>query len=195
LMTCVVVAILPVRPVAAYTPESEEVQTMLNKAVKYLEDAPPFSYGDGGYFLAAMAIIKSGRDEDHPIVKLAIDKALKKVEEVRKRGVGGTCYNEAILCYFLCDLNPKLYYQEIKVVLDAMVKRQRPNGCWGYYPHTYDDTSQSQYGVLCLWAAHQHGIPVSAQSVESAAQWMMRVQDPSGGWCYRATDPGSFQRR
>ncbi len=182
-------------PVAAYTPESPEVQTMLDKGVKYLESAPEFREGDGGYFLAAMAILKSGRDEEHPLVKLALEKAMAMVDKTRKDGVRTTVYNEAILCYFLCDLNPKVYREEITDVLQAMLNRQRPNGCWTYSNPTYDDTSQTQYGVLCLWAAHQNGIPVPVQAVEAAAQWLMRVQDKSGGWSYSPRDYGNFERR
>ncbi|MCL4201029.1 MAG: hypothetical protein KJ000_00940 [Pirellulaceae bacterium] len=182
-------------PAEAYTPESPEVRALLDRAVKYLESQQQRSFQEGGHFLAAMAIMKATGDDEHPIVKVATEKALKMVEKIRKEGVGGTCYSEGILCYFLCELNPQRYRQEISDVLQAMLRRQRKNGCWGYEPHTYDDTSQTQYGVLCLWAAHQHGVPVPVQAVEAVAQWLMRVQDVSGGWTYSPTDFANFQRR
>lgn len=167
---------------------------MLEKARGYLATAPPFVYGDGGYFLMAMALMKAGEDEGHPLVRLAVEKAQKLAAQVAQKGVGGTCYNEGICCYFLCDLDAVRYRQEISVLLEGMLRRQRPNGCWGYSPHSYDDTSQTQYGVLCLWAAHQTGFPVPGEAVERAANWLMRVQDASGGWVYSPRDPQTFER-
>jgi hypothetical protein len=184
-----------VAPAAAYTPESPEVRALLDRAVKYLESQQSKTFQDGAHFLGAMAIMKATGDDDHPIIKEATEKALKLVEKVRKDGVGSHCYNEGILGYFLCELNPQRYRQEIADVLQAMVRRQRRNGAWSYEPYTYDDTSQTQYGVLCLWAAHQNGVPVPVQAVEAAAQWLMRVQDVSGGWTYSPTDHGQYQRR
>jgi hypothetical protein len=183
------------QPLLAYTPESPEVQAMLARGMKYLEANYPPSVPDGGHFLGAMATLKVTGDDEHPAVKGAVERALKLTEKIRKEGISNTVYSEAILCYFLCELNPKRYRQEIADIIKAMLHRQRPNGCWSYEPYTYDDTSQTQYGVLCLWAAHQNGIPIPAQAVEGAARWLMRVQQPDGGWTYGPRDFGDFQRR
>ncbi len=181
-------------PAVAYTPESPEVQRLLERAAAYLEDEPRMGTAVGGRLLVALALTKVGRDQQHPFVQDAIEQALEFVERVRKDGMGGHIYNEAVCLYFLCEMNPTRYREEIEFLLDAMVQRQRPNGTWGYNPHSYDDTSQTQYGVLSLWAAQHHGFAVPGEAVERAVNWLMRVQDPSGGWPYRARDPGDFNR-
>ena len=195
LAPAVALAAALVSPVAAYTPESPEVQEILGKAVKFLEQGREIRRGDGGYFLVGLALLKAGRDEGHPQVKLALDKALAMAQQVREQGIGSHVYNETLCLYFLCEMNPERYRDEISWVLDAILKRQRPNGCWGYNPHSHDDTSQTQYGVLALWAAHHHGFPVPGDAIERAANWLIRVQDPSGGWAYQARDPGTFERQ
>jgi hypothetical protein len=94
------------------------------------------------------------------------------------------CYSAAVCCIFLCELDAKRYQQEIQVLLQGMFARQLQNGCWGYKPHKYDDTSQSQYGALCLWSAHAAGFNVSPDSVERAVQWFVYVQSRDGSWAY-----------
>ncbi len=194
---CIVVAIALTSSWAsvatAYTPESPEVQRLLQRAAEYLESDPSLGPAVGGKLLVALALTKVGRDQQHPFVREAIEQALKLVERVRKDGIGSHVYNEAVCLYFLCEMNPNRYREEIEDLLDAMVRRQRPNGTWGYSPHTYDDTSQTQYGVLSLWAARHHGFAVPGESIERAANWLMRVQDPSGGWSYQSRDPGGFE--
>ena len=62
----------------------------------------------------------------------------------------------------LSDVEPELYQEEIALIVDGMLQGQRPNGCLSYHPYTYDDTSQTQYAVLCLWTAAQNGYQVPA---------------------------------
>jgi len=178
-----------------YTPESPEVYEMLEKAVAYLEKPREITEGVGADCLVAMALLKAGKGQAHPRVQSAIAKARKLAETVSRQGISTHCYNEAITGIFLCDLDPKAYLSEINIILQAMAKRQLSNGAWGYSPHTYDDTSQTQYGVLCYWAGHQAGLQVPARGVEAALLWLMRTQHSDGGWVYSPSDPGNFERR
>ena len=84
----------------------------------------------------------------------------------------------------LSDVEPELYQEEIGLIVDGLLQRQRPSGGWSYHPYTYDDTSQTQYAVLCLWTAAQNGHQVPAESLESAANWLITTQHPEGGWSY-----------
>jgi len=171
-----------------FTSESPEVQQMLGKACAFLEKSPPSQFGVGAECLTAMALLKAGKDPAHPRVQSAVASARKLAQTVAQSGVGNHCYHEALACLCLYEVDPKQYAYEIGMLAQEMVKRQRPNGAWSYNPYTYDDTSQTQYGVLCCWAAHHAGVPLPASVVESAAQWLMQTQRPDGSWAYRATD-------
>mgnify|MGYP002388879291 CR=1 FL=1 len=172
-----------------YTPDSPEVQQMLDKAIPYLEKTGTTNFGVGADCLVGMALVKAGKDKSHPLVQAAIASSQRLAGAVGRQGVANYCYNETIACVFLCDMDPKAYASEINALVQALVKRQRPNGAFSYEPYTYDDTSQTQYGVLSYWAAHQAGIPVPPGNVEAAAQWFMRTQDSGGGWRYSAQYP------
>ena len=47
------------------------------------------------------------------------------------------------------------------------------------------DTSMTQYGVLSSWEATQAGFTVPIESIEGVATWLLRTQDPSGGFGYQ----------
>lgn len=178
-----------------YTSESPEVQEILDKAIPYLEKNGRTTFGVGADCLVGLALLKAGKEMSHPLVQEAITNSRKLAQTVAKQGIPNYLYNEAIACFFLCDVDPWAYASEIDIFLQAMVKRQRPNGAFGYNPHSYDDTSQAQYGILCLWAAHHAGMHVPPRSVEAALQWLLRTQNTDGGWVYAPQDPGTYQLR
>jgi hypothetical protein len=183
---------LPLRSARAYKPESPEVQALVKRATAYLQEA---THGEpGGQALIAMALLKSGANASHPQVQKAIASCRQLAASCARSGVGHTCYNEAIACIFFCDLDANQFRQEVDALLRGLLARQLPNGCWGYMPHTYDDTSQTQYGVLALWAAHVNNFEVPPEALAAACNWLMRVQDVSGAWSYRSKDPGRLQR-
>jgi hypothetical protein len=189
----VLVLLLP-GALRGYTPESPEVTQMLDKATAFLEQPREITQGVGADCLVAMALLKSGKEQGHPRVQSAIAKSQKLAESVAREGIGNYCYNAAITAVFLCELDPKRFQSEINIIVQAMTKRQLPNGPWGYWPHTYDDTSQTQYGVLCYWAAHHAGWQVPARGVEAALQWLIRTQNHDGGWVYSPRDPQNYER-
>ena len=177
----------------AYTPNSPVVKGMVQRAKETLSSSR--ANLPGGAALVAMALLKTGESRSHEKVQYAITECQELAATVAKRGVGNTCYNEAITCMFFCELDSQRYGKEIDILLGALLERQRENGCWAYNPYSnYDDTSQTQYGVLALWAAHMNGFEVPVDSVERAMLWLMRVQDASGGWVYKSKDPGNAAR-
>ena len=95
----------------------------------------------------------------------------------------------------LSDVDPQRYQEDIGLIVDGMLRRQRPNGCFSYEPYSYDDTSQTQYGLLCLWTAVQNGYQVPGDALERAANWVITTQYPDGGWSYRPTYEGEAQDR
>lgn len=179
--------------VLAYTSESPEVQAMVKKAMAYLQTAQHSE--PGGTCLIGLAFLKTGSDQSHPKVQEAINQAQRLAREVAERGVGLHCYNEGIACIFLCEAEPRRYQTDIQALLRGLVQRQQSNGTWGYKPHSYDDTSQTQYGMLALWTAHGAGISAPVASVERAMHWLMRTQLEDGGFAYNPGDPGSGQMK
>ena len=97
-----------------YTPESPEVQQMLDKAIPYLEKNGRTTFGVGADCLVGMALLKAGKDVSHPLVQEAITNAMKLAETVAKQGLPNYLYNEAIACVFLCDVDSRLYASGIK---------------------------------------------------------------------------------
>lgn len=105
-------------------------------------------------------------------------------------------YSAGLAVVFLCELNPSKYQAEIHYFLTSLQAVQRPYGGWGYPLDNKDfgktaDTSMTQYGVLASWEAKRHGFVVPIDSIERVCGWLMRTQDPSGGWSYQGTDPGN----
>ena len=185
---------LLVHPVRAYTPQSPKVQQLIRRAKERLEGQQ--ANMPGGAALVAMALLKTGESPNHEKVQHAVEECRKLAKRVAQQGVGNKCYSETIACMFLCELDANKYRREINWLLDGLLDRQRKNGCWSYKPYTgYDDTSQTQYGVLALWAAHVHGLDVPAERLERVMLWLIRVQDVSGGWVYKSRDPGTAAAR
>jgi len=182
----------------AYTPESPEVQRLLDKAVTYIEqnhEKESVSYYRrlGGMCLTALAVYKHKHDANHPMVQAAI----AKCKDVCSKGVPWSSesnYDVGIAVIFLCDLDAQLYRPEIDVMMNALYKRQQPAGGWSYSDHDTGDTSQTQYGALALWMAHRQGIDVPQDRVERLCLWLIRTQAPQGNWGYQGNDPGNFNR-
>ena len=77
------------------------------------------------------------------------------------------------------------YWEEFK-------SRQKENGAWGYPSDYRGDTSQLQYPALAAWSVKACGLDVDKDIMRRLASYILRVQDPSGGWGYQGNDPGTF---
>lgn len=172
----------------AYTPDSPEVKRMLAKALPYLESSNEAR--TGGKCLVAMALLKTGSPASHKQVQEAVVASRELAAKVRTNGIGNNTYNETIACIFLAELDPVQYRSELQILLTAIIQRQRPSGSWTYARGLNDDTSQTQYAALALWACHSAGLNVPAGTAERALAWLVRTQDPSGGFVYTPRDPG-----
>jgi hypothetical protein len=186
-------------PIAkAYKPESPEVKQMLHRAVAFLVEH--HRNKDVGYYprlggmcLVGMAIYKSTDGADHPLVQAAV----AKCKAVCRAGVPWNTesnYSVGIGVVFLCELDAQLYRPEIECLVAALIKRQQPGGGWSYSGHKTGDTSQTQYGALGIWMAHQQRIVLPIESQERLCNWLIRTQTPKGNWGYQGKDPGNYQR-
>jgi hypothetical protein len=176
-----------------YSPESPEVRQMVDRGVRFLEKAQHEEVG--GMCLVGLAIYKATESKSHPKIQEAVGRARSLAAQVRQRGVGEHCYNEAVACIFLCELDPDQYRGEIEALLTGMLQRQTPTGMWTYQGRNQTDTSQTQYGMLCLWSGHNAGFTASVPAVERALHWLMRTQSEDGSFCYQPRDPGRGGQR
>ena len=183
--------------VKAYSPESEEVQAMVARAVKFIE-ASAFR-GDsyyprlGGTCLVGMTMYKFYDQPDHKLVQAAI----AKCKTACAAGVPWSSisnYSVGIAVIFLAEVDAELYRPEIEILIASLMRRQMSNGGWSYSDHRTGDTSQTQYAVLGMWMARRQNIQVPLDAVERACMWLMRVQAPNGSWGYQGKDPGNYQR-
>lgn len=176
---------------SAFNSESPEVKQLLQKAFAYLETADDHRLG--GKCLIGMAFLKKGEKETHPKVAAAIE-ACQKAARSEVAEIKDDIYSTGIAVVFLCECDPSKYRPEIMRLLESLELRQREAGGWGYPPGTghgeTGDTSMTQYAVLATWSAYRNNIEASQDSVERVTNWLLRTQDPSGGFGYQGKDPG-----
>lgn len=182
----------------AYDPKSPEVVEMVKKAVAFLEssaaDGGQHHHGSAG--VVAYALLKSGASSDHPKIQAAVEmirEQMKKSPETWE-GAEGSIYALCVSLILLCEVDGQQHSAEIQKLLDQLLRRQHQSGCWGYRDAPMvGDTSQQQYAILALWTADYNGFQVPTDAIERGLNWLMRVQDPQGRYCYKPEDPGSFQ--
>ncbi len=179
------------RPARAVTPDSPEVQQLLDRAFSFLDAAKPEGRL-GAKCLVGLCYLKHGETEAHAAVKDAADACVHDA----KNPDGIEIYDNGLAIIFLCELNSSKYQAEINSFLKSLRAKQRRQGGWGYISNpqfkTTGDTSMTQYGVLASWEARRHGFVVPIESIEGVCMWLMRTQDPTGGWGYQGVDPGQF---
>lgn len=194
------------QPGHAFTSESPEVKSMVDKAVAYLEklsdkEIQAGSWGGEQFHIVVVAYahLKARHNHDAALVTRGVQQAKALAAAIRRnrgrmsRGKDShdkTTYELAISILLLCEADAKAHLQDIETIRDALFQFQQPTGGFGYPNEQQGDTSQVQYVVLAMWTMDQKGIEVDMGRVNAVHAWMMRVQDPSGVWPYRATDPG-----
>jgi Squalene-hopene cyclase C-terminal domain len=184
---------LGIRAASAFTPESPEVKVLIEKAIPFLEKA---SRGDrfGERAIVALALLKT-RGVEHPRVVQTIKELTDQNtswEEVENYSLG-------ITIILLSEIGRTDLLPDIQKLVDKLVKRQKDHGGFGYDGHggatmSTGDVSQTQYAALALWSAKQVGADIPRETVEKMLDWLLRVQDVSGGWGYQGLDPGSRRR-
>jgi hypothetical protein len=184
----------------ALNPESPAVKRLIDSGLKYLEDSDQgglrFEGRLGGQSLMGLCCFKARGKADHPHVVEAIRRC-QEACRIPAEQMQVDLYSTGIAIVFLCEVDAEKYASEIETFSTSLVKRQKAQGAWGYPSGDHAatcDTSMTQYGVLGLWTARGHGIAVPEETIVAAANWLVRTQDPSGGWGYQGIDPGDFRR-
>ncbi len=176
----------------AYTPEDPTVQKLVNSGIKYLENYDRKIEFDGERILVAYAHFKVEHDEQAPLVKAGLA-AAEKIVALASRGKlrehGGN-YDVAITVIFLASVNPEKYRSHLETLQRYLFNVQKGNGTFTYNHEDEGDVSQTQYALLAIWTLDRAGIPLDYAKVAKTIGWILRVQDPTGGWPYRTIDPG-----
>jgi hypothetical protein len=189
----VVLGLLIPHVTAAYTPESKEVKAVVARGLAFLEKSAPDDK-IGGRVLVGLSFFKAG-NEKHPTVKAALDQIVSPTTDWN----GVDNYSLGLAIIFLGELNDQSHQSTLQSLVDKLIARQKTHGGWGYSGNggatmPTGDISQTQYAVLGLWMAKQAGANIPQESVEKVCEYLLRVQDPSGGWGYQGVDPGTYQR-
>lgn len=177
---------------SALTPDSPEVRAALAKAVKFLESDEANDTRLGARALVGLVLLKYGAPADHPKIVAAADAIVRAVANKEATDIKNDLYSTGLAIIFLVTLDPSKYHNEIILLLKSYEVRQKPHGGWGYPDRETGDTSMTQYAVLSAWEAAQVGFSMSQTSLENVAIWLLKTQDPSGGFGYQGRVSDDF---
>ncbi len=195
LLLATTVAVIATPVARAATPDSPEVKQMVARGVKYIEGTKAISSSFGGASLRALALVKGEASLEHRLIKHAIDATRLGIKQAKSSKLKETIiYEMATATIFLCELDAEQFKPEIETMMKMIMSWQKAAGGWGYLEGAHRETcdiSQTQYAVLAMWTADRTGAyKLDVKAAEKAANYLMRVQDPSGGFGYQGVDPG-----
>lgn len=180
----------------AYTPDSPEVKAMVDRGVAYLETADVRNNGER--ILIAYAHLKCKYDPEAPVVRKGIDVAVNFADRVAKEGSAhehSRTYVIGVAVLLLAEADPILYRDSLEKLQRHLTEIQQSGGGFGYPGKEEGDISQTQYAILATWTLDRNGIALDYSRVIKTIQFLLRVQDTSGGWPYTAQDPGPGKPR
>lgn len=181
--------VLAAAPARALGPDSPQVRQLVQRALAWL--ATQSDDRLGGQCLIGLAFLKAGQPATHP----QVHRALAACQSAMLADDGAVDnYSVGLAAIFLLELDARGQRPLIQRYLTEAVRRQKPNGAWGYPGEDLGDTSQTQYPLLALWLASRHNFEVPTQAVEKACLWLLRTQDPGGGWGYKGQEAPLGQR-
>ncbi len=176
-------------------PDSPQVRQAIEQGIKFIEGGGAADSRLGAQALVGLAMLKHGSNRDHPQIRRAAD-AVRKSLEGRKPGemrANNEIYSLGLAAIFLLELDPGTYRREIEQLLEIFRQAQKPHGGWGYTERDTGDTSMVQYVALAMWEAKRAGFDVPQPMVEGLAEWLLRTQDPSGGFGYQGNVSPTWQ--
>lgn len=184
------------------------VEAMVKKALTYLErsmkeatyfDEIGFASGaNGEHALAGYAHMKAAHDPNNPVVQRGVAAALRVTRGLSPNDPGThyskTIYNLGVCAMLLAEVDRDKFKTDLQKIISHLKSVQYRNGPYGYFGDVKGDVSQVQYAMLGLWTIDRAGLPVHYDRVPSTIDWLLRVQDPNGGWPYMGEDPGQKGR-
>jgi hypothetical protein len=154
--------------------------------------------GWGELALIGYAHMKTVHDANSPVVVKGIEAAQSMVRGLSAPDPGThaskTVYAASVATLLLAEVDRQKYRRELEQLSQYYRRAQYRNGGYGYFGEETGDISQAQYAMLALWTLDRAGVSIDYDGIVKTAGWLLRVQDPSGGWPYQAVDPGAGKR-
>ena len=158
-----------------------------------------FEGGMGERVIGAYAHMKLKHDPNDPVVVNGVKSAQTVARRINERDPGGhhsyTNYVAAVSVLLLAEVDRLKYRKDLEKLAAYFSSAQMPNGGYSYKGEPLGDVSQTQYAILALWTLDKAGLVINYEGVVKTIKWLLRVQDPSGGWPYHAIDPGASGKR
>ena len=177
----------------------QDVRDAMDKAVRYLksQQKPDGSWPDyneyeaGVTSLVTLALLEAGVPKDDPVIR----KAMGSLRSARP----DKTYALSLQTMVLCAVDPQADLQQIKSNAARLESFQltggERTGLWSYGDlrgmNTGGDNSNSQFALLALDEAAEHGATVSEQTWRRANQRWSTMQNRSGSWGYLPNLPGT----
>lgn len=187
---CVLGAACAAGNVAGAATEAQ-VQAAIQKGQGYLSSKLA-DLRDGPRSFAAYALLKTGFNKDDARIQGAIAEAVKAADEHYSPGLPryGHEFAYTVPCHiFLLEAaDPVAYLPQLEAMAGYLVEHQQENGSWFYTTVPTSeacDTSQAQFALLGLWAAHRAGADVPSTAWQKAGHWFLNVQREDGGYIYQ----------
>src|SRR5688572_13031662 len=107
----------------------------------------------------------------------------------------GPMYGHGFATLFLAEIYGMTGDENVKEKLQKAIrliqKTQNPEGGWRYQPVPYDaDISVTITQVMALRAARDAGIKVEKEVIDNSIKYVLRCQNPDGGFSYMASQGG-----
>ena len=186
------------RPASGFNRNSPEVKQAVARAIQFLEKGSANDSRPGAQSLVGIALLKHGAHPSHPRIVYAASAVQKGINRRGEEGsISFDIYSTSLAIIFLVTLDPDRYRSEINALLTSLQSRQKSHGGWGYPNLKTGDTSMTQNAVLGLWEAQKAGFQVPVDMMDRALIWLLKTQDPSGGFGYqgRAADDSTLIRQ
>lgn len=174
--------------VQAHQPGDAFVQPLVDSGVTFLVNEPKKAWDHET--LIGYTLIKAGLPKTHPRVQLAIDTVVARIRAGLQDNDPPHVYPAAIAIMLLCEVDDKVYANEIKACLDIIYKRQIDSGGFAYPFQQVGDVSQTQYAVLAFWTADKHGFQVDPARGKRALEYLQLCQTQDGGFSYQGAFRG-----
>ncbi len=135
-------------------------------------------YPAGDTALLLYTLVKSGVSPDDPQVK-------KSLGWLRYQPVPQT-YTAGVYILALDALQDPQFAPQITAAANWLQDELEKQSFQRFaYPHTHQDLSNTQYGVLGLWTAERHGFRAKVDVWGGLLTGVVAYQKPSGGFSYR----------
>lgn len=172
-------------------PLSPEARAAVQRGVGWLKQQ--FAELESGRIsLAAYAMLQGGEPVTAPEIQQAVGRLRNQLASGQYPHNKDLYYMAAVDLMLLEAVDPVEFRTEIESIAHIIVEGQREGGYWDYpMQDRGGDTSQTQYALLGLWAAHRAGIQTPAAVWDKAARWLISTQGDQGGSSYTPNAGGS----